>query len=107
MEWWNDIKMLCARYLVASEQISRSGPVEMAVRAAGYVSEEEGSMDGSSIEESDEEQMGQGLPMRRYSLHDVEMPVQYSHSSPEINAAGYVSPFPPVRLSASFGLTGF
>ncbi|KAJ3860039.1 hypothetical protein EV359DRAFT_75382 [Lentinula novae-zelandiae] len=30
MEWWNDIKMLCARYLVASEQIKRSGPVEAA-----------------------------------------------------------------------------
>ncbi|KAJ3846185.1 hypothetical protein EV368DRAFT_77125 [Lentinula lateritia] len=36
MEWWNDIRMLCARYLVASEQIERSGPVEAAVRAAGY-----------------------------------------------------------------------
>ncbi|KAF8901966.1 hypothetical protein CPB85DRAFT_1377262 [Mucidula mucida] len=41
MEWWNDIRMLCARYLVASEQMERSGPVAAAVRAAGYVSEEE------------------------------------------------------------------
>ncbi|KAJ4474656.1 hypothetical protein C8J55DRAFT_398743, partial [Lentinula edodes] len=40
MEWWNDIKMLCARYLVASEQIERSGPVEAAVRAVGYPEEE-------------------------------------------------------------------
>ncbi|KAI6122335.1 hypothetical protein EDD16DRAFT_1571688 [Pisolithus croceorrhizus] len=54
MEWWNDIRMLCARYLVASEQIDRSGPVEAAVRSAGYVSEEEDEEEGeegSSIEE--------------------------------------------------------
>ncbi|OBZ72340.1 Cytoskeletal signaling protein slm1, partial [Grifola frondosa] len=31
MEWWNDIRMLCARYLVASEQMERSGPVAAAV----------------------------------------------------------------------------
>ncbi|KAK2464146.1 hypothetical protein APHAL10511_003839 [Amanita phalloides] len=41
MEWWNDIRMLCARYLVASEQIERDGPVAAAVRAAGYLSGEE------------------------------------------------------------------
>ncbi|KIL65748.1 hypothetical protein M378DRAFT_459450 [Amanita muscaria Koide BX008] len=41
MEWWNDVRMLCARYLVASEQIERDGPVAAAVRAVGYVSEEE------------------------------------------------------------------
>ena len=27
MEWWNDIRMLCARYLVASETVERGGPV--------------------------------------------------------------------------------
>ncbi|KAJ3557912.1 hypothetical protein NP233_g11622 [Leucocoprinus birnbaumii] len=53
MEWWNDIRMLCARYLIASEQIERSGPVEHAVRSAGYgdLSEEE---EGSSVEEEEE-----------------------------------------------------
>lgn len=35
---WNDIRMLCARYLVMSE---RSGPVEAAIRAAGYDDDEE------------------------------------------------------------------
>jgi hypothetical protein len=57
MEWWNDIRMLCARYLVASEQMERSGPVHAAVRSAGYVSEEEEmeSDEGSSVEEEDEE----------------------------------------------------
>ncbi|KAG6902087.1 hypothetical protein C0995_004438 [Termitomyces sp. Mi166 len=60
MEWWNDLRMLCARYLVASEQMERSGPVAAAVRAAGYVSEdedeEEEEEEGSSVEEEEQEQ---------------------------------------------------
>ncbi|KAG7448406.1 uncharacterized protein BT62DRAFT_889346 [Guyanagaster necrorhizus] len=56
MEWWNDIRMLCARYLVASEQMERSGPIAAAVRAAGYVSEEEEEEEGSSVEEEEEEE---------------------------------------------------
>lgn len=44
--------MLCARYLVASEQIERSGPVEAAVRAAGYEEEEDG---GGGSEEGETE----------------------------------------------------
>ncbi|CAE6414657.1 unnamed protein product [Rhizoctonia solani] len=57
MEWWNDIRMLVARYLVASEQLERTGPVAAAVRSAGYLSEEEdsGEDEGSSVEEEDEE----------------------------------------------------
>ena len=53
MEWWNDIKMLCARYLVASEQFERTGPVETAVKAVGYATEEE--------EEEDEEEVEEGM----------------------------------------------
>ncbi|KAM5544910.1 hypothetical protein V8D89_001808 [Ganoderma adspersum] len=59
MEWWNDIRMLCARYLVASEQMERSGPVHAAVRAVGYTSEEEGEEseeEGSSVEEERDEE---------------------------------------------------
>ncbi|KAF9254560.1 hypothetical protein L218DRAFT_982503 [Marasmius fiardii PR-910] len=55
MEWWNDIRMLCARYLIASESIERSGPVEAAVRAAGYISEDEPESDGSSVDEEEED----------------------------------------------------
>ncbi|KAI0781756.1 hypothetical protein C8Q75DRAFT_571514 [Abortiporus biennis] len=59
MEWWNDIRMLCARYLVASESMERSGPVAAAVRAVGYTSEDEGEEgdeeEGSSVEEEDDE----------------------------------------------------
>ncbi|KAH9937880.1 uncharacterized protein BXZ73DRAFT_100096 [Epithele typhae] len=58
MEWWNDIRMLCARYLVASEAMERSGPVHAAVRAAGYTSEDEGGEtedEGSSVEEEAQE----------------------------------------------------
>lgn len=57
MEWWNDIRMLVARYLVASEQLERSGPVAAAVRSAGYLSEDEesGEEEGSSVEEEEDE----------------------------------------------------
>ncbi|KIJ11503.1 hypothetical protein PAXINDRAFT_177335 [Paxillus involutus ATCC 200175] len=62
MEWWNDIRMLCARYLVASEQMDRGGPVQAAVRSAGYVSEEEEEEEeeneGSSVEEEEEDEDG-------------------------------------------------
>ncbi|KAF7335663.1 PH domain-containing protein [Mycena venus] len=84
MEWWNDIRMLCARYLVASEQMERSGPVAAAVRAAGYVSEEEdGETDdeGSSVEEEDDDGLeyadadGEGVGPPSYSnpRHSLEM----------------------------------
>ena len=41
MEWWNDIRMLCSKYLVASERVERTGPVHDAVRSVGYLSGEE------------------------------------------------------------------
>lgn len=76
MEWWNDIRMLCARYLVASEHMERSGPVHAAVRAAGYASEEdgEGSEDeGSSVEEEEEEETGRAAGARMPGgIHDVD-----------------------------------
>jgi hypothetical protein len=60
MEVWNDLRMLVARYLVASEQIERDGPIAQAVRSVGYVSEEEldedEEEDGSSIDEEEEEE---------------------------------------------------
>lgn len=60
MEWWNDTRMLVARYLVASEQMERDGPVAQAVRSVGYLSEDEDEgedddEDGSSVEEDAEE----------------------------------------------------
>ncbi|KAF9021610.1 hypothetical protein BDZ89DRAFT_231523 [Hymenopellis radicata] len=75
MEWWNDIRMLCARYLVASEQMERSGPVAAAVRAAGYVSEEEESEEeeGSSVEEEEEDEY------EDVANGDTEEPPSYTH----------------------------
>ncbi|KAJ7872788.1 hypothetical protein B0H14DRAFT_2721237 [Mycena olivaceomarginata] len=82
MEWWNDIRMLCARYLVASEQMERSGPVAAAVRAAGYVSEEEDeneSDEGSSVEEDEDEEgleyadAEAGPPSYSNPRHSIEM----------------------------------
>ncbi|KAJ7597354.1 hypothetical protein C8J56DRAFT_919846 [Mycena floridula] len=74
MEWWNDIRMLCARYLVASEQMERSGPIAAAVRSAGYVSEEEDDEEdedeGSSVEDQDYEDVAGA---------EHEHPPSYSH----------------------------
>jgi len=41
MEWWNDIRMLCSKYFVASKRVERTGPVQDAVRSVGYLSGEE------------------------------------------------------------------
>ncbi|KAH7884879.1 hypothetical protein F5I97DRAFT_1812689 [Phlebopus sp. FC_14] len=92
MEWWNDIRMLCARYLVASEQIDRAGPVEAAVRSAGYVSEEEEEEEeeGSSIEEEpeDDDDLYQDA-----MVDEDEGPPSYSHpgknSGIELGQNGY------------------
>ena len=79
MEWWNDIRMLCARYLVASDALERSGPVAAAVRAAGYLSEEEEGEEeeeGSSIDEErherDEDEEGVLPPGAYRDLHEVD-----------------------------------
>lgn len=99
MEWWNDIRMLCARYLVASEQMERSGPVAAAVRAAGYVSEDDDDEDdeeeeeGSSVEE--EEAEDDDLYEQAKGGEDVEAnPPSYSHPEKanggiEMGANGY------------------
>ncbi|EKM58451.1 uncharacterized protein PHACADRAFT_252780 [Phanerochaete carnosa HHB-10118-sp] len=86
MEWWNDIRMLCARYLVASESIERSGPVAAAVRAVGYVSEEEGDDsegEGSSVEEErdqeDEEIYQQARGVDHGEEGEEDLP-QYEHA---------------------------
>lgn len=84
MEWWNDLRMLVARYLVASEQMERSGPVAAAVRSAGYRSEEEeedeSEGDGSSIEEEDDMEEHRGV-----TLHDNAVP-SYEHEQAAANA---------------------
>ena len=117
MEWWNDIRMLCARYLVASESIERSGPVHAAVRAAGYVSEEEEEEEGSSVEEEQDEEENDNdlyLPARDGTEVDSDeeaVPPSYSQQHAKIpgeyNANGYlVSPpmFPP--FPTNIGLSG-
>jgi hypothetical protein len=48
MEWWNNVRMLCAWYSVASEWMERSGLLAAVVRAAGYII-------GSNVQEEDEE----------------------------------------------------
>lgn len=84
MEWWHDCRMLVSRYLIASDTVDRTGPVEAAVRAAGYTSDDVESQEGSSVEEEHEEEPrgregrdGTGLT-RRYSLHDEAVPAYAS-----------------------------
>ncbi|KAG6815490.1 hypothetical protein H0H93_009655, partial [Arthromyces matolae] len=90
--------MLCARYLVASEHMERSGPVAAAVRAIGYASEEEEEEDeeeGSSIEEErEEEEVGEHEEEELVGEHaygaDGEAVPDYSH--PEKNAGVEIGP---------------
>ncbi|KZT27246.1 hypothetical protein NEOLEDRAFT_1161788 [Neolentinus lepideus HHB14362 ss-1] len=103
MEWWNDIRMLCARYLVASEQMERSGPVAAAVRAAGYVSEPEGSEDedeGSSVEEEAEAEREEDGDFA--DARSDELP-GYSHEG-KAGEHGYLDEKKPMPQSSSGGL---
>ncbi|KAH8118154.1 hypothetical protein DFH11DRAFT_1503741 [Phellopilus nigrolimitatus] len=111
MEWWNDIRMLCARYLVASEHMERSGPVEAAVRAAGYVSEEEEEEEeGSSVEEEEEAVEEDGdlyLPAQDGTGNDNEsVPPSYSQQNKghglEFGSSGYLVSFSSYRFSPFF-----
>ncbi|KAF8313518.1 uncharacterized protein EI90DRAFT_3147719 [Cantharellus anzutake] len=95
MEWWNDLRMLVARYLVASEAIDRSGPVAAAVRSAGYASEdEEDEEEGSSIEEEEEEEdESRYVAAPDHLAHDEVVPaytIPAKDSGIEIGPDGYV-----------------
>jgi len=90
MEWWNDIRMLCARYLVASEQIERDGPVAAAVRAVGYTSEDEEEVPSSGEEEGEGE--GEGEDGGEDYYVDVPTQEEISHYvPPERNPAERVA----------------
>lgn len=90
MEWWNDIRMLCARYLVASEQIERDGPVAAAVRAAGYLSEGE-----EEAPSSGDEQEGEGEGEDERGEEYVDAPTQevnHEYAQPEKRSGVEVEP---------------
>ncbi|QRV89679.1 cytoplasm protein [Ceratobasidium sp. AG-Ba] len=93
MEWWNDVRMLVARYLVASEQLERTGPVTAAVRSAGYLSEEEDESDedeGSSVEEEDDEDDDEAFHNAQEGDEAVPAYSQPAHQSGiEIGPNGY------------------
>jgi hypothetical protein len=97
MEWWNDVRMLCARYLVASETIKRGGPVQAAVLAAGYPTDDEEEEEGSSVEEEEEEEDNDlYLPARDGTEVDSDeeaVPPSYSQqhraAGGEVNQNGY------------------
>jgi len=94
MEVWNDLRMLVARYLVASEQMERDGPVAQAVRSVGYVSDDEELEDGevedegSSVEEEGEEE-GEEAEVAEGEAED-EVPAYEGGSAPvEVGPNGY------------------
>ncbi|KAF9070792.1 hypothetical protein BDP27DRAFT_1362264 [Rhodocollybia butyracea] len=86
MEWWNDIRMLCARYLVASEQMERSGPVDAAVRAAGYPSEDEEDEEGEYDDTESEDGYVSPGPGQGSS---VEEDKEFADADEEENPPGY------------------
>ncbi|KAG6883820.1 hypothetical protein C0992_007698, partial [Termitomyces sp. T32_za158] len=95
MEWWNDVRMLCARYLVASEHMERSGPVAAAVRAAGYTSEDDDELEeGSSVEEEQEDDDAGDEDTYEEAMEELP-----SYSRPEVPTNGYAVP----RTSMSDG----
>jgi hypothetical protein len=115
MEWWNDLRMLVARYLVASEQMERSGPVAAAVRSVGYRSEEEESDEGGSSVEEDEDEEEDEYAEERAShqqrdqqagsvhLHEQPQADQHAEHSYEHEqaAAGSTQVQPPLEMGAN------
>ena len=83
MEWWNDIRMLCARYLIASEMVDRTGPVEAAVRAAGYNEEE---YDEHEDEIEDDEDGDLVAPVHIQDEHYLSGDEEDHHQSHGVNA---------------------
>lgn len=51
MESWDDVRILCTRYLVPCEQVDRTGPVKEALRSVGYLSGDE-----EELEEEEEDE---------------------------------------------------
>ncbi|KAF8887886.1 hypothetical protein CPB84DRAFT_1684560 [Gymnopilus junonius] len=88
LEWWNDVRELCARYLVASEMVDRTGPVEEAVRSVGYLSEEEEM--GGETEEEGEEGEGEGEEGEEGVKAEEEGEVAEKHA--QALAVGHVEP---------------
>ena len=82
MEWWNDIRMLCSRYLVASETMERGGPIQAAVRSVGYETEDEGTEEGSSMEEDEEEDGLYDDAREAVQEERVTEPPSYEHEEP-------------------------
>lgn len=97
MEVWNDLRMLVARYLVASEQMERDGPIAQAVRSVGYQSEDEDEDEydeGSSVEaEDDDLDEDVDVVEREHhedQPHDEEIPAYERGTAPvEVGPNGY------------------
>jgi hypothetical protein len=87
MEWWNDIRMLCARYLVASEEMARDGPIAAAVRSAGYASEDEDESEGvgSSADNDDDDDDDDDDEIYENALEGEPDPPSHHHPETPLN----------------------
>merc|ERR1712130_828887 len=94
MEEWNDLRMLVARYLVASEQMERQGPVAQAVRSVGYRSDDEEEEDedeeeGSSVEAEEEEEEGHAAAHAEGEHEEVPAYTNDGAAPVEVGPNGY------------------
>ena len=116
MEWWNDVRMLCARYLIASDALERTGPVAAAVRAAGCASEEEQEVEeeGSSVKEEqraaeDDDVHPPGAYCGEFheAKEDLEPPSYrgHPHGNLELAQPGYLVRFSPLRFQEVNAMT--
>ncbi|KAJ6540570.1 hypothetical protein B0H19DRAFT_332296 [Mycena capillaripes] len=92
MGWWDDMSTLCARHLVASDQVDRRGPVAAAVRGAGYLSE---ATDGAGSSEEDELEYTDAEGGPPSYTHDMEM--DKKTRDPSTDAGGTVERRPSKR----------
>lgn len=101
MEVWNDLRMLVARYLVASEQMERDGPIAQAVRSVGYQSEEEDEDEydeGSSVEAEEDEDIDEDVDVverePHHDQHEEEIPAyERGNAQVEVGPNGYAVSF--------------
>jgi hypothetical protein len=108
MEVWNDLRMLVARYLVASEQMERDGPIAQAVRSIGYQSEEEDEDEydeGSSVEAEEDDELEHDHLHEHEHEHELEEEIpayERGAAQVEVGPNGYaVSTTSPTTLTAA------
>lgn len=107
MEWWNDIRMLCSKYFVASEPFERTGPAQDAVRSVGYLSGEmEPAGDTADVDTGEAEQSSRNGWAKGQWRRRRRAPMLGTHSqttTTATNPIGLATAPPPVQ--STYGQT--